>query len=117
MNLEDYIMQRINLLSNNEDVVKITLSIPKELPHLKGHFPGQPVTPSIVLIEITSLLTQKYFELPSKVYKELKRSKVPKMILPDIEYSLEIKKISETSFLGQWYDQDEALCAKFNLEF
>jgi 3-hydroxymyristoyl/3-hydroxydecanoyl-(acyl carrier protein) dehydratase len=104
-------------LENTPDRVKVTLSIPAELPQLAGHFPGNPVTPSIVLIEITNMLAVKYFALESTNYKSLKRSKVPRMILPEVTHTLEISKQGESDVQGVWSDSEENLCAKFNLEF
>jgi 3-hydroxymyristoyl/3-hydroxydecanoyl-(acyl carrier protein) dehydratase len=117
MSLDNYILQRIAEVEKGPDRVKFSLCIPNDLPHLQGHFPGQPITPSIVLIEISALLIQKSFELESREYKSLKKSRVSRMILPEVETIVEISRSAENTYQVLWLSQDDQQCAKFIIDF
>lgn len=117
MSLENYIMHRVRETGNQGGVVKFTLNVPKDLPQLEGHFPGNPITPTIVLIEISVLLIQKSFGLESREYKELKKSRVSKMILPEVQNFIEIKKNSEKEFHIIWTNTAGEVSAKFIIGF
>ena len=117
MSLSDYIMRSVAGVEKSENRVKVTLCIPNDLPHLEGHFPGSPITPTIILIEISSLLIGKHFEIDSREYKELKKSKVMKMIIPDSEHTVDITKTGDKSFDVVWLNHEDQASAKFKLEY
>ena len=117
MGLAKIIMERVELKENSAERALFSLIIPSDLPQLEGHFPGRPITPSIVLIEISSLLVCEYFGETNRAYKSLSKSKVTRMIFPEIEHFIEIDKINENSFKATWKDGDGQLCAKFLINY
>lgn len=110
-------MQCISEVEKSENRVKVTLCIPNDLPHLEGHFPGSPITPTIILIEISSILIGEHFGIESREYKELKKSKVMKMILPEQEHRVDITRNGEKSFEVIWLNHENQPSAKFKLEY
>lgn len=94
MPLNDFFTYRI--ISQSAFSIQVMVSIHAEHPLYKGHFPGQPVTPGVVLIEIIrQVLSEKLNK--KLILASAKEIKFIAPVIPtdikDIELSVEYKEL------------------------
>lgn len=58
----DQWMPEIELVSNSNSEVFLTLEFPEQLPIFQGHFPDFHITPGVIQVHLFVKMVQKYFE-------------------------------------------------------
>ena len=96
MQLKDF--YSLNFLVVNENLATANITINKHHDIFKGHFPGNPVTPGVCMMQIIKELTEKVVD---KKLMMQSSSNIKFMAIinpektPDLELSLEIAKTDE----------------------
>jgi 3-hydroxyacyl-[acyl-carrier-protein] dehydratase len=96
MQLKDF--YKINTLDVNENIAKANITINKNHDIFKGHFPGNPVTPGVCMMQIIKELTEG---IVGKKLMMQSSSNIKFMAIinpeetPDLELMLDITKTDE----------------------
>jgi 3-hydroxymyristoyl/3-hydroxydecanoyl-(acyl carrier protein) dehydratase len=69
-------------LKISADQIVLRLACPQEFEAFDGHFPGRPILPGIILLEIASMALEIYTNRPM-VLKQIKKMKISSVVLPD----------------------------------
>ena len=72
------------------DAVDVRLRIPAGLRYLRGHFPGVPIVPGVVLLKWAMDLAQQQFKLPPE-FKRLSAIKFMRVMPLDTEVLLRLR--------------------------
>lgn len=96
MQLNDF--YKVNELNVEENLAKANITINKDHRIFKGHFPGNPVTPGVCMMQIVKELTEEI--VGSKLFMQ-SSSNVKFMAIinpentPDLDLTLDISKTDE----------------------
>lgn len=69
-------------LNIGQDFVSFEIACPKDFNAFDGHFPGEPILPGVILLEIAVLALELLSGKPVRL-KTIKRMKINGMVLPD----------------------------------
>src|ERR1022692_2768733 len=89
MQAENNVLFEIRLIEHHDDVILATLDINKDCDILKGHFPGQPVTPGACMLQIVKDVLEDVL-LASLRLKEADQHKFIVMIDPAITHTVQL---------------------------
>lgn len=107
-------------LNIGEDFVSFKIACPKDFNAFDGHFPGEPILPGIILLEIAVLALKLWSGKPVRL-KTIKRMKINGMVLPDRVISCTVKidrpEGSPISFSALFKEGDERDISRFNGTF
>jgi len=81
------------LEQNGKDFV---FNIKKDFVAFKGHFPGQPLLPGIVQIELALFCIRKFLNDKNINISEISKVKFVKPVLPDTQITVSLEIINET---------------------
>ena len=85
--------------------------IPETFPHFEGHFPGNPILPAAMIVEISSWLAGMIFPGEGSVVQSVERSKFTHNIAPNDPIQIELTVIGERRFRSRWIRSDGGVAA------
>ncbi len=111
--LEQSIISRQKIDQQNINAV---FSFKKELELFKGHFPGNPILPGIVQIEMVKYAIEKSYDQTFSI-KTIKKTKFSNLIHPDTMVSLDITIKEEANMFNvkAIVKVDNSVAGKLNL--
>lgn len=99
MDLSKYSDQFKILIAEKEKLVA-TWTVPPDLPFLEGHFPGQPLVPGVVLINLSAYIIIKYFKL--QILNGISNSKFIYPVRPESTVTLGVTAKENHRFHVTW---------------
>lgn len=98
------------------DLITLKIACPDEFDAFDGHFPGNPILPGIVLLEIAKLALELLLEKPVEL-TYLKKMKISGVVLPNQGITCTVKVASTTgptvSFSADFCDDKEREISRF----
>lgn len=91
-------------VSNIENGLRITLSIPADLSYFPGHFPGHPVVPGVVQLRWVDELARKY-RLLNRRFTSVEKLKFQRIISRNYEVSLDLTRTGDSVLQFQYYSE------------
>ena len=90
--MPDYI-KLLNIAPENikktEDSVSVSFTVPRSLPWFDGHFPGQPVLPAVITVEISDALIENIYGVSPQL---VANAKFKGPIFPDMSLRVTLYK-------------------------
>jgi 3-hydroxymyristoyl/3-hydroxydecanoyl-(acyl carrier protein) dehydratase len=83
-------------LKISADQIAFRLACPQDFAAFDGHFPGRPILPGIILLEIAGLALELHTNQPV-VLKRIKKMKISSVVLPDQVINVTVKIDSRDS--------------------
>ena len=98
---------------------KITWTVPKDLAFFEGHFPNNPILPSMIILEGSIELIQLFFENKKVVLREVRKAKFFSPIEPGTTIQIiGVMKDTEKRWTVNWFEKKEGRkLANFSLLF
>lgn len=73
-----------------DDFISFNIACPRDFEAFDGHFPGNPILPGIVLLEISKLALELFMKKPV-IFKNIKKMKISGVVFPGQVISCNIK--------------------------
>jgi 3-hydroxymyristoyl/3-hydroxydecanoyl-(acyl carrier protein) dehydratase len=80
----------LHKIEKSADYISFNISCPNEFEGFDGHFPGNPILPGVILLEIARLALDLFVE-KSVIINYIKKMKISGMVLPEQDISCNIK--------------------------
>lgn len=101
----------------SDDLITFKIACPDDFDAFDGHFPGNPILPGIILLEIAKLTLELYIN-KSVIIRAIKKMKISGVVLPNqvISCTLKIDKRndSQLSFLALFKEGEEREISRFS---
>ncbi len=119
-NLQRKLYTYLDDFKTGADFISFTIACPEDFEAFDGHFPGNPILPGIILLEIANLALQLFMKKPVFL-KTIKKMKISSVVLPNQAISCIIKIVKDNdgffSFSATFKDGAERDVSRFNGTF
>ncbi len=92
----------IHILEEEAHRVKAELSVDKDFPAFRGHFPKNPVLPAVSIIDLSLILIERLEEKHSFSDFKLEKTRFKSMILPEQKVQVEVESLSPHNWSVVW---------------
>ena len=82
----------------------------ENLPYFSGHYPGSPILPAVVYVEISLDLMREYCEVRDPHLKSIDRGKFHEPVSPNQPLEIEVRLGEGSSHRVLWSSQGKVLC-------
>ncbi len=93
----------------------INLQIPKDFSFFEGHFPGHPVLPGVIILELSLFFAKELTGLTSYILKSVKKTKFIRPIFPEAQILIKLESLSDHTYRVFWKSKTDTPYA--TLEF
>jgi 3-hydroxymyristoyl/3-hydroxydecanoyl-(acyl carrier protein) dehydratase len=81
---------------------RVTLRIPKDLSFFQGHFPGFPVLPGVIIIELSLFFANKLNAIGGTLLKSVSKTKFIHPVFPEEEVTIKLEHKAEGHYKASW---------------